>query len=81
MSRSRRMTPIFGYTTATTEKQDKRLANRAFRKAAKHCIKIEKEILPVFREVSNVWSFNKDGKHYVMPEHWEKEFLKKAMRK
>ena len=81
MARSKRKTPIFGYSTATTEKQDKRLANRAFRRAVKLSIKAETEVMPALREVSNIAVFRKDGKRYAKPLKWGKDALKKAMRK
>jgi len=65
MSRSYRHTPIFGITTAKTEKQDKRLANRRWRRICRYVLRSgDSERLPLQREVSNVWSFAKDGKRY-----------------
>lgn len=81
MSRSKRKTPIFGYTTATSEKIDKRLANRAYRHKVKLAIKGGSDLFPVQQEVSNVWSFGKDGKRYVSVHSWGHEMMKKAMRK
>jgi len=65
MSRSRRKTPIFG-NAGHSEKQDKRLANRMFRRMEKVKIAMEKfEELPLdMNEVMNVWSMSKDGKGY-----------------
>jgi hypothetical protein len=59
MSRSRKKTPITGITTATSEKDDKRKANRIFRRVTK--VQIKKEDTPFvdIKEVSNVWSFDK----------------------
>ncbi|MCU0437460.1 MAG: hypothetical protein MUC49_06050 [Raineya sp.] len=65
MSRSKKKTPIIGITSSETEKEDKKLANRKFRKVVKAQIKKEKDILALVKEVSNVWSFAKDGKKYV----------------
>ena len=64
MSRSKRKTPITGITTATSEKQDKRIANRQLRRCVKQLLDVdpETEVLPLEREVSNVWSMDKDGK-------------------
>ncbi len=75
MSRSRRKTPITGVTTAVTEKENKRDANRKLRRLNK--IKIHKKDYDLFRlrEISNVWAFDKDGKHYV------KEPSKRSLRK
>lgn len=65
MSRSRRKTPITGITTAVTEKENKRDANRKLRRLNK--IKIHKRDYDLFqlREISNVWGFDKDGKRYL----------------
>ncbi len=66
MSRSKRRTPIIGYTSAETEKQDKRRANRALRRKVKVSINQGDFELPLLREVSTVWSFDKDGKQYLI---------------
>lgn len=65
MSRSRRKTPIFGHA-GKSEKKDKRLANRAFRRSEKTKIIAEEfEQIPIYmREVVNVWAMSKDGKSY-----------------
>jgi hypothetical protein len=65
MSRSRKKTPITGITTATSEKDDKRKANRIFRRVTK--VQIKKGDTPFIdiKEVSNVWSFDKDGKQFL----------------
>ena len=64
MSRSRRRTPIAGITTAESEKQDKRFANRALRRLAAQILGVdpEVELLPHCREVTDVWAMAKDGK-------------------
>ena len=62
MSRSYRHTPIFGITTSRSEKQDKRFANRPLRRKVKSRLVTGDEEMPLLREVSNVWSFDKDGK-------------------
>lgn len=68
MSRSRRKTPISGICGGS-EKYDKRLANRRLRRKSKAIDNEAKYIngynsrnYPLMREVSNVWSMNKDGK-------------------
>ena len=75
MSRSKRKTPIFGHTTATSEKLMKRNWNKRFRRVAKALILIEKEIPVKKQAVSDVWEGGKDGKFY-----W-KGYAKKDMRK
>ena len=58
MSHSRRKTPVFGFTAAVSEKQDKRWANRRLRRAVRQGRRDLR-----LREVSNVWAFAKDGKN------------------
>lgn len=64
MSRSRRKTPKRGLT-AKTEKENKRHANRKYRRTVKVKIKKGEEELPAVRELSNVWAFAKDGKWFL----------------
>ena len=64
MSRSRRKYKIRGNTTADSEKQSKRKANRKLRRLAKESLKKKDDILPELKEVSNRWNFEKDGKTY-----------------
>lgn len=64
MSRSKRRTPIFGNTTADSEKQDKRLANRRLRARERVAAASGFELEPSLRDVSDVWAFDKDGKRY-----------------
>ena len=65
MSRSRRKTPKTGITTAETEKENKRQANRKFRRVTKVNVKKGRDELPLTKELSNVWSFDKDGKQFL----------------
>lgn len=64
MSRSRRKTPIFGITCAESEKRDKVIANRAFRRAVRVAVAVGEDVMPHIREVSDEWGFAKDGKRY-----------------
>ncbi len=64
MSRSFRKTKIQGITTINSEKEDKQKANRKFRRVVKQKLNLDESDLPNRREVSNVWSFAKDGKRY-----------------
>lgn len=75
MSRSRKKTPITGYTTAETEKDDKRRANRKLRRITKVQVKKGDDQFTELREISNVWAFGKDGKRYL------KNPTKRALRK
>ncbi|MGA2298490.1 MAG: hypothetical protein ABSG15_13170 [FCB group bacterium] len=64
MSRSVRKTKITGITTCESEKIYKQKANRQYRHKVKQSINKGKEVLPEIKEVSDVWSFGKDGKRY-----------------
>jgi hypothetical protein len=76
MSRSKKKIKKRAITTATTEKEDKILANRRFRRKNKaKTKKVDEDNYPKIREVSDVWGFAKDGKIYV------KEMTEKDMRK
>ncbi|NOL50372.1 hypothetical protein [Pelistega europaea] len=68
MSRSYRKNPIVGYSCAESEKKDKQLANRKFRRRAKVAILAGREPPVRMREVVCVWSFAKDGKQYCSKE-------------
>ena len=72
MSRSKRKTPICSWTTACSEKWNKRKANRKLRHKAKLYILAGKEIMPEIREVSEVYNFSKDGKQYLGKDAMEK---------
>ena len=74
MSRSYKRTPIFGNACCDSEKEDKQLWHRAFRRKTKLALK-SGLYLPDFREVSNPWDFGKDGKHY-WPEATKKDMIK-----
>lgn len=66
MSRSKKKTPKVGITTAETEKENKRKANRKFRRVAKNRLKKNDSQLPkTTKEISDVWSFDKDGKQFL----------------
>lgn len=64
MSRSEKKNKIRGITTAKSEKENKQEANRKYRRIIKQKVKSNESELPKIREISNVWSFDKDGKKY-----------------
>lgn len=79
MSRSRKFFPACGITTARSEKQDKRVYNRRFRHRSKQKLTTfepEADVLPVLRELSNVWSMAKDGKMIFDPQKYPKYMRK-----
>jgi len=67
MSRSYRKNPIHGIAE-TSEKNCKRLYNRALRSSTRQrlnsCDDFDAVMLPEVRDVSNPWSMAKDGKIY-----------------
>ena len=79
MSRSFKHTTISGITTATSEKRDKQLANRRFRRISRHRVKIDEEPLIDLNEISDPWDFQKDGKRYFFPD--EAKLFPKLFRK
>ena len=79
MSRSYKHTTISAITTAQSEKRDKQLANRRFRRISRHRVKIEREPLIDLDEISDIWDFQKDGKRYFFPE--EARLFPKLFRK
>ena len=64
MSRSVKKTPIFGHTTAASEKQDKQRWNRAFRRVCKILVQKQEETPIKISAITEIWSGNKDGKTY-----------------
>jgi hypothetical protein len=76
VSRSRRKTPIVPITTSDSEKQEKRKANRALRKAVRRAVAVEAEVMPLPEDVGNVYAMSKDGKTYIDAKKYPK-----AMRK
>jgi hypothetical protein len=65
MSRSLKKTPKKGITTAKSEKENKRTANRKLRRVTKIQVKKGNSEPANKKEVSNVWSFDKDGKQFL----------------
>ena len=66
MSRSRKKSPVIAWAGCGSEKEDKRQANRALRRQSKvvldTCDDYDSLSMPVVEEVSDVYSFGKDGK-------------------
>ena len=64
MSRSRRKLPFIGITTAVSEKEDKRIANRKERRFNRQILHttVDDTLLRHKCEVGNPWLFAKDGK-------------------
>lgn len=90
MSRSYRKHPIRG-NCSDSEKWDKQKAHRKLRHAFKLMLK-EKGYEDLIedldlKDVSTIWTFNKDGKHWFGGDWWQDEegedndWFEKAMRK
>lgn len=70
MSRSRRKTPIYGIATVASERQDKDLWHRRFRRherlalvhSAGNGFQVHQSVL--VRDVSDPWTMGKDGHRY-----------------
>lgn len=78
MSRSKRRHSIASVTAAASGKQDKREANRALRKATHQRLGVmsDETVLPVTREVSDLWNTAKEGKRYFDPA-WDPKRMRK----
>ena len=88
MSRSFRKTPVTSMTGARSEKSDKKIWHRRFRRASNMLLntlsdnieKAETSLFPNILDVSNVWSFSKDGKHYNTQEPFRLSFNSLSVR-
>ena len=69
MSRPKRNHSIASVTAAASEKDDKRLANRALRKAARQTLGTisDGSVFPVMREIRDEWNMAKEGKLHFDP--------------
>lgn len=81
MARSVKHSPFIG-NCSHSDKPGKILAHRSLRAAERQalsrCRDWDDLVMPVLREVSNVWSFPKDGKHRL---NTKGENFRKWMRK
>jgi len=68
MSRSRRKTPIYGISTATSEKEGKRIWHKRMRTCERDRLRTlvdpEAHLTTLVPEVSNCWSMEKDGRQW-----------------
>jgi len=78
MSRSRKKTLIGGVAVGRSERHEKRLANRKAQCHVRVALATDsnRNVLPHLREISNVWTMAKDGKHYFDPYLYPKEMRK-----
>lgn len=64
MTRSRRKTPIFGITTAESEKAFKQQEHQRERSSVRDVIKDPDAVLPTGKEFGNPWAGLKDGRRF-----------------
>ena len=76
MSRSRRKTPIFGNTTAHSEKEFKVHTHKKMRRIWKRKLYHGDEEPLDVRVVENIWNGPKDGKHRWWRKHKDKDMRK-----
>jgi len=89
MSKSKKHTPIWGFTSASSEKYDKRILHGKLRTRLRVAVKrmllersSEDYISPQYDEVHNKWKMAKDGKIYWHPKKYGGCIdFKKLMRK
>lgn len=82
MSRSRKKTPISTICVCMSQRQDKKIANRTFRRTSKLKLKLGKNLPMRLREVSNVWDWVGDGKCYFHKHKYDDlEWFERIMRK
>lgn len=76
MSRSRKKTPIFGYTSAESERDDKRIWHSRVRSRERQALHsaddYDAHLTTVDDQASSTWEMGKDGKHF-WPEKSRKE--------
>ena len=74
MSRSKRRAPVIGRTLAPSEKEDKRLYNRRYRRVCKQALHVNPacDLLPHLRQYSNTWGMKKDDKMRFDPQQYPK---------
>ena len=83
MSRSRKSLPIVGHTTAESEKHDKQVWHRRMRRRERQRLggvapaTADDYLTTITHEVSDPWTFGKDGKQYVVNADEAREVLRK----
>lgn len=74
MSRSRRRTPIIGNCACRSERSDKKDWHGRMRARTRLAILRMDENMPEVREVSDPWTFGKDGKQWF---EGDKKYMRK----
>lgn len=88
MGKSKRK-PYGAYVYYFSNKKDKRIANKRFRRHNKQALLKGEDIYYRLRECSDVWSFSSDGLVHYLPsvcwyqrsEEEKEEYIKKSQRK
>lgn len=81
MSRSKRK-PYTSITGCRSNKEDKKLANRYFRRYNKYALFSNKNLLYRLRECSDVYEFDSDGLDFYISERTDNNrFIEKIQRK
>jgi hypothetical protein len=75
VSRSRKKISILGFSSSESEKKDKRMANRMFRRINKQLLHTGNDLVNDMNEIMTRWEMDKDDKRYV------KDVSSKEMRK
>jgi len=57
--------PKLGFSSSDSEKEDKRMINRSFRRKSKQQVKKGKDPVMDKNEIMTAWGMAKDGKRYV----------------
>jgi hypothetical protein len=65
MSRSRKRIPKLGFSSSESEKKDKQMANRMFRRINRQRVHSGDEMISDMNEVITRWEMAKDDKRYV----------------
>ncbi|PQV63870.1 hypothetical protein B1R32_10877 [Abditibacterium utsteinense] len=77
MSRSRRKTPVCGNCVCRSERSEKISWHRKMRREIASRLRQSEEVLmPLDKEVSDIWDFGKDGKRRFDPQQFPQEMRK-----
>ena len=70
MSKSKKKSPFTTWAISESNKKDKIIANRLFRRISKSNLRKGEEPLYSLKECSDVWNFNSDGLSYYCPKQY-----------
>ena len=78
MSRSYKKHPFTTFACHVSNKLDKSIANRLFRRISKKKLKQGEEPLHSLKEISDTWNFDSDGLAYYHPKEYYDRLLDKG---